>query len=205
MSEFIVWGEIRLQPTSISLLDLLKEGDNQDAWQQMLTIYQPLISKWLGRLGAPPHESQDLSQSVLVVVVKKLPEFEHQGRSGSFRSWLKTITRNCLLEFWRAKKIQPVATGKTSFQESLNQLADETSELSHLWNREYDQQVLATLLKQIQNEFQLNTWNAFQLVAIEGVSPKAAAEQLNVSLNSVFIAKSRVMARLRAIGKYMID
>lgn len=171
----------------------------------MLIIYQPLISKWLGRLGAPSGDSQDLSQTILVVVVKKLPEFEHQGQAGSFRRWLKNITRNCLLEFWRARKFQPVATGKTSFQDSLNQLADESSQLSQLWDQEYDQQVLATLLKQIQKEFQPTTWQAFQLVAIEGLSGKVAAEKLNISINSVFIAKSRVMARLRAVGKYMID
>ncbi len=171
----------------------------------MLNIYQPLIRKWLGRFGAPPNELPDLSQSILTVIIKKLPEFQHQGREGSFRSWIKSITRNCLLEFWRAKKIHPVATGKTSFQEEINQLADDTSDLSAKWNREYDQQVLATLLNQIQNEFKPSTWNAFQLVAIEGISAKAAAEQLSVTVNSIFIAKSRVMARLRAIGKHMID
>ncbi len=171
----------------------------------MLDVYQPLIAKWLARFGAPSGELNDLSQSVLAVVVKKLPTFEHNGREGSFRSWVRAITRNCLLEFWRAKKIQPVATGKTSFQESLNQLSIEESELSQKWNREYDEQVLATLLMQIQDEFQQSTWQAFRLVAVDGLRASEAARQLNVSVNSVFIAKSRVMSRLRVVGKYMID
>ena len=194
-----------MPPTSISLLDLLKQGEDVDAWQRMLEVYQPLIAKWLARFGAPNGELNDLSQSVLAVIVKKLPAFEHNGREGSFRSWVRSITRNCLLEFWRAKKIQPVATGNSSFQESLNQLSVEESELSQKWNREYDEQVLATLLKQIQGEFQASTWEAFRLVAIDGVKASEVASQLNVSVNSVFIAKSRVMSRLRVVGKYMID
>lgn len=202
--EFVV-GICKLQPTSISLLEILKQGDDHEAWQQMLVIYQPLIQKWLGRFGAPTSELPDLSQSILTVIVSKLPEFQHQGRTGSFRSWVKSITRNCLLEFWRAKKLHPIATGKSSFQEEINQLADDTSDLSAIWNQEYDQYVLASLLKQIRGEFKPSTWKAFQLVAIDGMAAKDAAEQLEVSLNSVFIAKSRVLARLRNAGKDLID
>ena len=142
-----------MQPTSLSLLELLKDGSDPSAWQSMLTIYQPLIKKWLGRLGTPESERNDLSQNVLAIVVSKLPDFEHAGRTGSFRAWLRNITRNCLLEFWRKNKFTPVATGKTSFQENLNQLADNTSELSQIWDKEYDEHVLASLLKMIRMNF----------------------------------------------------
>jgi RNA polymerase sigma-70 factor (ECF subfamily) len=190
----------------MSLLDLLQQEDeDHEAWKRMLTIYQPLIKKWLARFGAPANDVDDLSQNILTVVVRKLPDFEHAGREGAFRSWVRNITRNSLLEFWRAKKIQPVATGRTSFQESLNQLESETSELSQQWNREYDQQVLASLLRQIESEFRPSTWRAFTRVALDGAKPADVATELEVSVNSVFIAKSRVMSRLKAVGKYMID
>lgn len=194
-----------VQPTSISLLDLLKHGEDQQAWHQMVEIYQPLIEKWLRRFGAPPGELNDLSQTILTVVVKKLPAFEHGGRTGSFRSWIRAITRNCLLKFWRDNKLVPVATGKTSFNESLNQLADDSSELSQQWNREYDEQVLAAVLKQIRNEFQPQTWEAFKRVVVQEESPSDVARAMGISVNSVFIAKSRVLSRVRVIGKYMID
>lgn len=171
----------------------------------MVEIYQPLIEKWLRRFGAPPGELNDLSQTILTVVVKKLPAFEHGGRTGSFRSWIRAITRNCLLKFWRDNKLVPVATGKTSFNESLNQLADDSSELSQQWNREYDEQVLAAVLKQIRNEFQPQTWEAFKRVVVQEESPSDVARAMGISVNSVFIAKSRVLSRVRVIGKYMID
>jgi len=195
-----------VQPTSISLLDLLQQKEeDHDAWKRMLSIYQPLIEKWLKRFGAPSDDLNDLSQNILTVVVRKLPDFQHAGREGAFRSWVRNITRNCLLEFWRAKKIQPIATGKTSFQESLNQLESDNSELSQQWNREYDQQVLASLLHQIEVEFRPATWQAFKRVSVDGAKPADVAQELGVTVNSVFIAKSRVMSRLKAVGKHMID
>lgn len=194
-----------MQSTSISLLDLLKDGEDEQAWQTMVTIYQPLIKKWLGRLGTPANELGDLSQNVMTVVVRKLPEFEHGGRTGAFRSWLRNITRNCLLEFWRKNKQTPVATGKSEFQEQLNQLADQTSELSQMWDREYDEHVLASLMTVIRPEFRSQSWEAFELFVLEGIPATDVAERLGVSANSVFIAKSRIMMRLREVGKYMIE
>ena len=171
----------------------------------MLDIYQPLIQNWLARFGAPNSDLNDLSQNVLAVVVRRLPEFEHQGQPGSFRAWMRNICRNCVLEFWRAKKIQPVATGKSSFQEELNQLADDTSELSRKWNQDYDQFVLNSLMSRIKSDFNQRTWKAFQLFAIDGLKASEVAKQMGISENSVFIAKSRVMSRLRSVGKYILD
>ncbi len=194
-----------MQSTSISLLDLLKDGEDDQAWQTMVAIYQPLIKKWLGRLGTPANELGDLSQNVMTVVVRKLPDFEHGGRTGAFRAWLRNITRNCLLEFWRSNRRTPVATGKSAFQEELNQLADQTSELSQIWDREYDEHVLASLMKVIRPEFQSQSWQAFELFVLEGIPAAEVADRMGVSTNSVFIAKSRIMTRLREVGKYMIE
>lgn len=194
-----------MQQTSLSLLELLKQGSDSDAWQTMLNVYQPLISKWLLRFGTPTNELTDLTQNVLTVVVGKLAQFEHQGRTGAFRAWLRNITRNCLLEFWRQNKIVPLATGKTSFQENLNQLADQTSELSQLWNREYDSHVVVSLLNLIRPEFKPQTWSVFELFVIQGHKAADVAARLGITANSVFIAKSRIMSRLREVGKYMID
>lgn len=171
----------------------------------MLEVYQPLIKKWLRRFHAPENDLNDLSQSVLMVVTKKLPEFEHAGRVGSFRAWLRTITRNCLLKFWRENKVRPKATGDSEFQGQLNQLADDTSELSQIWNREYDEFVLAAVLRQIKPEFKPQTWTIFQRLTLSAEKPKVVADDLGVTLNTVFVAKSRVMSRLRVVGRHLID
>ncbi|MEM7784448.1 MAG: sigma-70 family RNA polymerase sigma factor [Planctomycetota bacterium] len=194
-----------MQHTSISLLDSLQDQEDQVAWQRMFEVYTPLIRKWLVRFHAPSTDVDDLAQNVMTVVIRKLPEFSHAGRTGAFRAWLRTITRNCLLEFWRKNKLTPTATGKTSFQDNLNQLSNDQSELSQQWNREYDQHVVASLLKTIQPEFRPKTWESFRLFVMEDKPAKEVAEILGVSVNTVFIAKSRVMSRLRTVGKNLID
>ncbi len=194
-----------MQSTSLSLLDLLKNREDQGSWEVMVELYQPLIEKWLLRFGTPANDLEDLAQSVLLVVSNKLGAFKHSGNTGAFRSWLRSITRNCLLEFWRENKIRPIATGNSSFQESLEQLADECSELSRIWQEEYDQEVLKSLLKRIQDDFQQQSWEAFRRVAIEGIAAKEVAQQLGITVNSVFIAKSRIMNKLRLAGKDLLD
>ncbi|MEC8554795.1 MAG: sigma-70 family RNA polymerase sigma factor [Planctomycetota bacterium] len=194
-----------MQSTSLSLSDLLKNREDQGSWEVMVELYQPLIEKWLLRFGAPANDREDLAQSVLLVVSNKLGAFKHSGNTGAFRSWLRSITRNCLLEFWRENKIRPIATGNSSFQESLEQLADECSELSRIWQEEYDQEVLKSLLKRIQDDFQQQSGEAFRRVAIEGIAAKEVAQQLGITVNSVFIAKSRIMNKLRLVGKDLLD
>lgn len=191
--------------TSLTLLELIKQDDDPLAWQRMVNLYHPLLIQWIKRLGGREEDADDLAQEVLLIVTKKLSEFEHAGRVGAFRSWLKNIARNCLLKFWREKKGQLAGTGATEFQHHLNQLADDTSPLSQLWNQEYEEFVLASVLKHIQPEFQSQTWMIFQRVAMAGETPNEVAEDLGVTTNTIFIAKSRVMARLRLAGKHLLE
>ena len=128
-----------------------------------------------------------------------------QVRAGAFRRWLRTITVNCLRDFWRSRRHRPVATGDTEFQKMLDELADPESGLSRLWDQEHDQHVTQRLLEMIRPKFEPKTWRAFQRVALDGATPDETAAELGLSVNAVFIAKSRVLARLREEGQGLID
>ncbi|MEM7560140.1 MAG: hypothetical protein AAF394_13560 [Planctomycetota bacterium] len=88
---------------------------------------------------------------------------------------------------------------------NVEQLADDGSELSRIWQEEYDQEILKSLLNRIQGDFQQQSWEAFRRVAIEGIPAKEVAQQLGITVNSVFIAKSRIMNKLRLVGKDLLD
>jgi len=135
----------------------------------------------------------------------EIKSFEHNSLPGAFRAWLRNITRNCLYKMWRDKKIQPQATGKSSFQQMLNELVDDTSELSQIWDREYENHVLNSLLAIIEPEFKQQTWLAFKRVAVDDMTATEVAEELGITKNAVFIAKSRVLSRLREVGQHLID
>jgi RNA polymerase sigma-70 factor (ECF subfamily) len=191
--------------TSASLLDSLRRADDGDAWSKLVDLYSPLIHRWLKRHGAALGDVDDVAQEVLTVVVRRLPEFRREPRTGAFRSWLRTITANCLRDHWRRENKQPAAIGGTDFGEIIQQLTDPNSGISQLWDREHDEHVTRHLLTLIRHNFADNTWTAFQQFAIEGRSADEVAERLGMTANAVFIAKSRVMAALRKHGQDLID
>jgi RNA polymerase sigma-70 factor (ECF subfamily) len=177
-----------MNETSLSLLDRLQQQRDEDAWQQLVALYSPYVRGWLRRHGLLGQDADDQVQEVLLVVVSKLPEFRRQPHVGAFRRWLRTITVNCLRNFWRARQARPSATGDSDFLKVLDSLEDPHSDLSQLWDREHDQHVTQQLLTLIKPEVEPAQWLAFQRVALERVAPAVAAAELNMSVNAVFIA-----------------
>ncbi len=194
-----------MSETSASLLDRLRLDPDQASWQRLVDLYTPLIQAWLRRHAAPEQDTNDLVQEVLAVVVRRLPEFQREPRTGAFRSWLRTITVNCLRDYWRSGRSRPLATGDSNFLEVLNQLEDPQSDLARQWDAEHDRYVTARLMKHIEPQFEPRTWQAFQRVALDRASPDEVAAELGISVNAVFIAKSRVLARFREEAAGLIE
>jgi RNA polymerase sigma-70 factor (ECF subfamily) len=191
-------------PTSLSLLDRLREPSDSLAWQQLVALYTPFIQNWLRHALLQPADAEDLTQEVLVTLVRELPNFQHGGRPGAFRAWLRLVTVNRLREFWRSGRHRPAATGDTAFGQMLAELEDPASGLSQLWDREHDQHVIQRGLELIAPEFTASTWQAFQRLRA-GEEPAAVAASLGLSRNAVLIAKSRILARLRQEIARIID
>ncbi len=191
--------------TSASLLDRLRSNPRSEAWQRLVEIYEPHIRGWLRRNRMLDHDADDVVQEVMSVVVRRLPEFEHNGRTGAFRTWLRTITVNCLRDHWRSGKRRPHATGDSDFQQLLAQLEDPTSGLSRIWDQEYDRFVTRQLLETLRGDFEPATWQAFQRTALDGLPAAEVAAELGITSNAVFIARSRVLARLRQEAAGLID
>lgn len=190
--------------TSASLLESLRVAADEAAWETLCDLYSPLIRGWLTRLGAAPDDLDDLVQEVLVVVMRRVPDFRRE-RAGAFRSWLKTISGNCLRDHWRRKRKQGLTPGGSDFAELLAQLADPQSGLSKIWEQEYDKHVTQSLLQRIRHHFSEKTWTAFHRFTLEGASAETVAADLEMTTNAVFIAKSRVLAKLREYGRGLLD
>jgi RNA polymerase sigma-70 factor (ECF subfamily) len=138
------------------------------------------------------------------VLVRELPGFQRQ-RTGSFRRWLRTVTANRLAVHYRSRRNRPQALGASPEESPLTQLADPNSELSRIWDDEHDRYVLRRLMDLIEPRFEPSTLAAFRRVALDGASPEQAAEELGLSVGAVWLAKSRVLSRLRQEAKGLID
>ncbi len=194
-----------MNETSVSLLNRLQTSPESETWNRLVDLYAPLIRAWLRRYDVQESDADDLVQEVLLSVSKDLSKFTHGGQSGAFRSWLRAILVNRLRNFWKARNRLPEATGESGWVRKLAELENPTSELSQLWNEEHDQSVLKRLLKVVEPHFAPTTWRAFCQVAFEGANPRDVAAELQISLNAVAIAKSRVLNRLRQEAEGLVD
>ncbi len=176
--------------TSLSLLEQLRDPGTADAWERLVALYTSLLQAWFHAAGLQAADRDDLTQRTLEVLVRRMPQFEHNGRPGAFRAWLRGITGNLLREFWRRRPAPASAS-------VLDQLDDPRSSLSRLWDEQHDQHVLHSLLELVQPEFPEPTWQAFRRLALDGAKARQVAEELDTTVNAVLIAKSRVLARLR--------
>ena len=191
--------------TSASFLERLRLQPDAGAWQHLIDLYAPLIRGWLRHHGLQASDTDDVVQEILGVLVQKLPSFEHDGRPGAFRNWLRTITVHCVRRFWREKLNQPAAAGGSSWEEHLAQLEDPNSSLSRLWDDEHDRHVLRRLFAMIEPDFQPSTWQAFRRLVLDGAPAATVATELGLSVNAVFIAKSRILQRLRQEARGLLD
>src|SRR5579871_746021 len=126
-----------MDQTRQSLLLRAQTGEEQ-AWRDLTELYRPLIRGWLNRQGVPGGDLEDLSQDILVSVVKHLPDFQHSGRRGAFRAWLRTIVCSRTTDYWRAIDAGTRGQGGSGATAALQDIADPESNLNRQWDDEHD-------------------------------------------------------------------
>jgi RNA polymerase sigma-70 factor (ECF subfamily) len=182
--------------TPRSLLERTRNLRNGDAWERFSAICTPLLVNWLRASGLQPTDADDLVQRTFQLLLQKLPLFEHSGRTGAFRTWLRQVVLNQLRDFRKARQ-HPGAEG-------LDEQVAPTGFDSD-WDREHDLYVLNGLLEQARSDFSPQVWTAFWMTALEGKPAADVAAALGVTTNAVMLARSRVLARLRRDARGLLD
>jgi RNA polymerase sigma-70 factor (ECF subfamily) len=177
--------------TSVSLLQRLRQPGEEEAWNRLVELYTPLLFYWARRVGLGEEDAADLVQEVFTVLIQKLPEFTYDPNQ-SFRGWLRTITLNK----WRDSRRRRIPAPVPADQATLAQLAQPCA-AEAFWEAEYRQQLVGRALELMQAEFQPTTWKACWDVVVVGKPVAEVARELNMSLDAVYAAKSRVLRRLR--------
>jgi RNA polymerase sigma-70 factor (ECF subfamily) len=190
--------------TSLTLLGQLKHGDHESAWSRFDSIYGSLISAWLKRRGVPIDVADDVRQDVMLKVFTEIRQFDHNGRVGAFRAWLRLIMMHRLRTVQR-RSYRPGPVGTLDWSSLADELADESSDVSRQWNADHDQHVVERLLEIVSAEFQEHSMAAFRRVVLRSEDAETVAKDLGISVNAVRIAQSRVLAALRRVGDGFID
>lgn len=184
--------------TSLTWLGRLTTAPSDPDWRRLVDLYGPLLGDWLARAGVPPADRDDLTQEVLLVLIREVAGFDRRG-PGAFRAWLRTILGNRVRAYFRGRAGRP-ATG-----DRLEELADPASALSGVWDREHNEYVAAQVLGRVRVDFSETTWEAFTRQVLEGRPARDVAAELGISRNAALIAKSRVLCRVRAELAGLVD
>lgn len=194
-----------MHTTSLSLLDRINGAPHSESWNELVAIYRPLLLHWLRKYEVAKPDTDDLIQDVFTVLVRELPHFRHNRRVGAFRKWLRTVLANRLKEYWRDAKRRPQLLGGSRFVEQLNELAEDHSEMSRIWNEEHDALLIKRLCAVTRTRFDAKTWEAFERQVVAGEKAGQVAKETGLSISSVYAAKSRVLQALRQESQGLID
>jgi RNA polymerase sigma-70 factor (ECF subfamily) len=183
--------------TRASLLLRLRGDRDEQAWAEFLLLYEPLVLRLMRQRGLQESDARDTTQQVLLRISGAIERYQPDGVDASFRRWLYRVARNVVVTFLTRQSRQPQLLDGQQIVDLFDVTVPESSE-SNLFDVHYRQQVLAWAAEQVQREFHGQTWQAFLQTSIQGRAIPEVARELNLSAGSVYVARSRVIARLRS-------
>ena len=197
-------GTVRTAPlTRPSLLLRLRDTQDCEAWGEFVRLYTPLVFGHCVRHGVQEADAGDVAQEVMRVAAQALPNFEYDAQRGKFRGWLLQTTRHRLHKFFARQQRAPQPASETAIARLLDHEAGADEQAR--WEEDYRQRLFDWAAEKARPEFQPATWEAFWLTAVDSVSVKEAAARVGISIGAVYIARSRVIARLRELIETAAD
>ncbi len=191
--------------TRASLLIRLRDRDDRTAWQEFIELYSPMVYGFARKRGLQDADAADLMQDVLRSVSSAIERLDYDPRQGRFRGWLFTITRNRLNSFHTSRKGKARATGDSGAQALLSAQPDSHAGLESEWELEYRRRLAAIVLQELKPEFGEKVWEAFWRTSVDGEAGDEVARKLGMSTGAVYVAKSRVLARVRTEVQRRLD
>jgi len=179
-----------MDTTPVSILERLRQPEGDRAWEQFVQIYTPLLYYWARQLGLQSHDAAELVQEVFLLLVEKLPEFRYDPAK-SFRGWLRTILANKWKNQIRVKGRLTVEKGVSPDEVAIEPSTPEFEA------EEYRQYVVNRAMELLRAEFPEMSWKICWALIVAGKSPAEVMREFQVTANTVYLAKSRVLRRLR--------
>ncbi len=195
-------------PTRHSLLERLKNWDNQTSWQEFFDTYWRLLYTVALQAGLTDSEAQEVVQETVIAVARNILSFKTDPNRGSFSAWLMRLTRWRIADQFRKRQSanrptlanDAIARGpdETGTSDPLNRFPDPVGvRIETLWSREWEQHLLATALERVKNKVSARQFQIFDLHVLQELTAEDTARTLQVSVASVYMAKSRISRVLK--------
>jgi RNA polymerase sigma factor (sigma-70 family) len=182
--------------TGATLLEnLRRDPDNQVAWKEFVQRYGSKIYRWCRHWQLSDADAEDVTQMVLLKLAEKMRSFVYDP-SRSFRAWLKTLTQHAWSDFVEGRGRPGRGSGDSEALNVLHTVAARDDLVKHL-EEQFDQELLQEAMNRVRARVQPRTWDAFRLLALEGVAGADAARQLDLKVATVFVHRSNVQKMLK--------
>ena len=183
--------------TRASLILRIADSGDAQAWDEFVRLYQPAIYRIACRQGMQHADAEELAQEAMLAVARAVERWVPDPQRGRFRNWLSRIARSLSVNFLSRRKHQVWGTGTSGMQSLLEGQCDRNGALSELFEYEYQRAVFQCAAKQVQSAVLEFTWQAFWMSTIDDRPMAEVAQRLGISMGAVYIARNRVIARLR--------
>jgi len=185
--------------TQATLLERLRDGDAVMAWEEFFQRYGRLIYAAARSRGCREHTAEEIVQEVMLTVFQQRDVFRYDPGRGRFRDWLRSVVRNAVAEHRRAPSQRVRARGGDG-QDRFPEPCDDDAAPDQAWEAAFEESLLAALLDVVRREVTPETYQAFELTTLEELSGSQVARLTGLSRNAVYLARKRVLKRLRELG-----
>ncbi|MFK7818086.1 MAG: RNA polymerase sigma factor [Planctomycetaceae bacterium] len=185
-----------LPQTRQSLLVRLSQKSG-DAWAEFLEIYEQAIYQFCRRRGLQDADAWDVTQDVLAAVDKKIESWDADTSRGKFRGWLFRVARNIAVDKVIEQTRRAVGSGDSQVGKVLAETPGTREEETTIFWMEYRRTLMGRAVEQIRMEFKETSWQSFLLTTVEGRQADEVAQELGISVGSVYAAKFRIVSRIR--------
>jgi RNA polymerase sigma factor (sigma-70 family) len=182
--------------TSITLLARLRHSPtDQKAWDEFVKHYGGRLYSWCRHWNLQDADAQDVAQDVLLKLAGRMRTFDYDpGRS--FRGWLRTLAHHAWQDFLEARRRPGAGTGDPCTLAALDTV-EARADLARQLEEEFDAELLEEAMARVRLRVQPHTWEAFRLLALEGLSGAEAAARLGLKVATVFVARSKVQKMIQ--------
>ncbi|GMU19967.1 MAG: hypothetical protein AMXMBFR13_00680 [Phycisphaerae bacterium] len=186
--------------TSIVLLEGLKDPEDQRAWRVFTERCEPMLLALVRRSGLRDDEAWDVVQSTCVAFLETYRAGRYDPDQGSLKTWLRGIALNKILEARRARRRGELRMGDCENGTALLATICDDRELEDVFEQEWRRAMARACLQRVRAEVETQTFQAFEMYALQGLTAAEVAARLGITRNAVYISKNRVLRRLRELG-----
>ncbi len=168
-----------------------------------MTTYESFLQRLAARQGVPARHVPDVVQQILLTIARSIETWNDDGGRASFRRWLSTVSRNVVIRFMTRERRQMTVEGGTEILELMKTIPDKPDKSLV---QAYEHELIVWAAEQVRHEFIESSWAAFWATVIEQRSVQDVAEELNLTPGSIYMSRSRIMARIKKkISKVLAD